>query len=252
MKKKLLSVALSTIMVLSMATVAFAAGSPSASTVTPIVKNEEVKAEVAAPKTKAPAEYVQVVSGTKATVGGVEVAAPVIEAVPETTVAATVAEVIAQLNDVLNVAEKIESNELKVAATDATKKIVPEIKAVVEVKAPEGVVVSAENPITLTFPAPGVKATSNIMILHWDGSKWETIKAIAGDGTVTATFTSLSPIAIVELTVENASNTTTNTTTNTTVTPDTTSPKTAAPVAVLPVMLVSSLAGAVVCKKKLR
>lgn len=62
----------------------------------------------------------------------------------------------------------------------------------------EGSNVSESNPITVTFLIAGVKEGDVISILHKkaDGS-WETLAGTTGNGTVTATFTSLSPVAFV-------------------------------------------------------
>lgn len=62
----------------------------------------------------------------------------------------------------------------------------------------EGSNVSESNPITVTFLIAGVKEGDAISILHKksDGS-WETLAGTAGNGTVTAVFTSLSPVAFV-------------------------------------------------------
>ncbi len=64
-----------------------------------------------------------------------------------------------------------------------------------------GVTFPAEG-IKITFTAKDVKATDRIVVLHLtaDGT-WEVIRdAVAGDGTITGTFTSLSPVfyAVVE------------------------------------------------------
>ena len=61
---------------------------------------------------------------------------------------------------------------------------------------------SAAKPLTVTFNVPGVKPTDIVHILHFNKNAfWETngtfleiIPGIAGDGTITGTFTSLSPI----------------------------------------------------------
>lgn len=52
-------------------------------------------------------------------------------------------------------------------------------------------------PVTLTFSYAGVNKDTKVAVLHWNGSAWENVAATAGDGTITATFTSLSPVAIV-------------------------------------------------------
>ncbi len=52
-------------------------------------------------------------------------------------------------------------------------------------------------PVTITFSVDGITADMTVYCLHWNGSSWDKLDAIAGDGTVTCTFTSLSPIAFV-------------------------------------------------------
>lgn len=62
----------------------------------------------------------------------------------------------------------------------------------------EGTNVSADNPITVTFSVAGVKAGDTITVLHkkTDGT-WENLPGTVGNGTVTATFTSFSPVVFV-------------------------------------------------------
>lgn len=62
-----------------------------------------------------------------------------------------------------------------------------------EISVPDGTVF----PVTITFAVPGVAADSKVAVLHWTGSAWEVVEATAGDGTITATFNSLSPVAFV-------------------------------------------------------
>ena len=67
---------------------------------------------------------------------------------------------------------------------------------IVDVSSPTGTTFSK---VQLTFNVPGIVAGQSVYVLHQkaDGS-WEKITPDAvGNGTVTATFTSLSPIAIV-------------------------------------------------------
>lgn len=52
-------------------------------------------------------------------------------------------------------------------------------------------------PVTITFNVPGVGPDTKVAVLHYNGSAWEVIKSTVGDGTITATFTSLSPVAFV-------------------------------------------------------
>ena len=221
MKKRVLSL-VAAVMVMTMGTTVFAAKSPSPTTVE---KDEAQKVKVETVETKTAEEYVKAVTVTGGTA----------TAVSKETVAATAAQVKEVLNNVAKVAETIKSDSLKTAATDSTKKIVPTIKTVVDVAAPAGTTVSERSPIELTFAVEGIKAGANIVVLHWNGSAWETIKPESvADGKVTAKFTSLSPIAIVELAVEDVK----------------TSPATGEAASVLPVLAVICMAGALVCGKK--
>lgn len=108
-----------------------------------------------------------------------------------------------------------------------------EVLALVDVD----VTVPAGETLTLTFKVASVKAGANIIVLHYDetAKAWEKItpdKVAAGE--VTATFKSLSPVAIVELPAT-----------------ETTSPKTGAPV-VLPVAALICAAGAAGCARKVK
>lgn len=126
------------------------------------------------------------------------------------------------------------------------------LKAVVDVT---GITASKEKPVTITFTVPGV--SGDVEVLHWDGAKWEK-DSVSGvkveNGKVTATFTSLSPIAIVEKKAAENKPTTppsnNNNTANTTTTA--TSPKTADVAPVLPMFAVICAAGAAVCAKKVK
>jgi hypothetical protein len=62
-----------------------------------------------------------------------------------------------------------------------------------DVTVPEGTTF----PITITFRIEGVTADTKGCFMHWTGSSWEKIDAIFGDGTMTGTFNSLSPVAFV-------------------------------------------------------
>ena len=105
-----------------------------------------------------------------------------------------------------------------------------QVVALVEVSVPAGT-----GKVSITFDVPSVKAGDKLYLLHQKADKtWEVIhpdKVV--DGKVTATFTSLSPVAIVEVPA------------------DTTLPKTGAPV-VLPVVALICAAGAVGCAKKVK
>lgn len=52
-------------------------------------------------------------------------------------------------------------------------------------------------PVTLTFNVKGVVSTTKGTILHYNGTAWEVIDTTMGNGTMTGTFNSLSPVAFV-------------------------------------------------------
>lgn len=61
-----------------------------------------------------------------------------------------------------------------------------------EVSVPEGTVF----PVTITFNVDGVTAGSQVIVLHYVNGAWKQETATAGNGTVSITLESLSPIAI--------------------------------------------------------
>ncbi len=60
-----------------------------------------------------------------------------------------------------------------------------------------GTVVSAQNPLYVTFSFPGVTADSEVMVLHYHNGVWELVPVTVSEGQIVAKFTSLSPVAIV-------------------------------------------------------
>ena len=54
-------------------------------------------------------------------------------------------------------------------------------------------------PVTITFSVPGVVSTTKVAVLHYNAqrSAWEVVDSKAGEGTITATFNSPSPVAFV-------------------------------------------------------
>lgn len=54
-----------------------------------------------------------------------------------------------------------------------------------------------EFPIDITFTVKGVTSSTKGWILHWNGSAWEKIPTKMGEGTMTGTFNSLSPVTFV-------------------------------------------------------
>ena len=113
-----------------------------------------------------------------------------------------------------------------------------ELLALMDVSVPKGT-----GKVTLTFEVAGVKAGDNIYVLHWNGTKWEKITpSKVVDGAVTATFTSLSPVAIVKAPVVTDGGNNNN---------GTTAPETGASV-VLPMAALVCAAGAAGCAKKVK
>ena len=57
---------------------------------------------------------------------------------------------------------------------------------------------SVEWPLAITFEVPGTTKDSTVLVLHFEGEKWEKVPAtILADGQVEASFNSLSPVAFV-------------------------------------------------------
>ena len=83
---------------------------------------------------------------------------------------------------------------------------------------------TVEFPLTITFKVTGVNANSKAAVLHFntETNTWEVLDTVVGEGTLTATFNSLSPVAFV-VDKTTASNITGSTTTGSS---STTSPKT--------------------------
>lgn len=54
-----------------------------------------------------------------------------------------------------------------------------------------------EFPLTITFKVPGVLSTTKVAVLHYVDGAWQVEPSKAGNGTITATFDSLSPVAFV-------------------------------------------------------
>lgn len=235
MKKKLISV-LAAVMVLTMGTTVFAATSPTTKSVSNVEVNATQKVVVKPTETQAPATYVEGINSINSNTG-----AAAVKAVTDNTMASVKAEIQSQMNDVAKLADIIGSATLKQIAADSTKQVTPSVKFAADVTAPAGVTVSAANPITLDLPAPGVKAGAAVAVLHWNGTAWEVIKPDAvNDGMVKATFTSLSPVFVVEFSALTSEG-------------NAVSPKTGSSMPVLPVMAVICMAGvAVVATKKVK
>lgn len=215
MKKKLAGL-LTALMVLTMGTTAFAAGSSNTSNTTDTSK-PTVQQQQVLDANNAIAE--KVTSPT----AGIDVAVPK---------GVYGAQVIAAAQ---SVATKVDANA--------------EVLTVVDVSG----AVPADG--LVTFNVPGVQAGDNIAILHFNGKEWELIPVDSvGNGTITGKFTSFSPVAFVKL-PKQLSGTVTGTTpgavlAGTSTTNAVSSPKTGSAFSVLPVLAMLCAAGIVVCGKK--
>lgn len=145
--------------------------------------------------------------------------------------------VVITITEAVDSEAKAQLDDLKtVLGSDYTENMV--VADVKEVTAPEGTVF----PVQITFDVHGVTSGSKVTVLHYNGTEWEKIPVDAvGEETVTATFESLSPVAIV---VEKAAASAAGTT----------SPKTGtSPVVMMAIFgAVICMAGAVVLTKKER
>lgn len=242
MKRKIAAL-LATVLVMTMgATTVFAAGSPVPEKVE---KPAEQVSEIGT--VEVAKEEVKEVVGAKA------------EAAEEKHVEAAVATVKNLLNDVKALGERVGSDVVKAAATDATKKVSAEVKTVVELKADAATqaLFDAGKKAEITIKLDSVKAGDNIVILHYANGAWETIAPTSVvDGAVTGMFSSLSPVAIVKIVVATA-NTQTTDNNNTTVnnTTDNTTPVAPKTGVVFPIAAIAAgfcLAGAAVCEKKVK
>lgn len=95
-----------------------------------------------------------------------------------------------EIKDTANLKKELEKHN----AYEAGMKVVD----VKEVKV-TGTISAAQWPITITFKVNGVKAGDKVICLHWTGTEWEKIDTTTGEGTVTAKFNSLSPVAFVKV-----------------------------------------------------
>ena len=211
MKKKIISLMTAAVLVVSMGTTVFAASSPTAGQVSAVKPSTTQNVQVEKVEVKDSSVYASNTKATgvvkDATTGDVVDANVTVNKVSNDTVATTAKEIETQLKNVEQLAANTaNSDALKAAAKDSNKRIVTEIKTVVNIKAGDGVVVTEANPITLTISAD-VKVGDSVVILHWNGSAWETIKpSEVRDGEVVATFTSLSPVAVVKLSAADITN----------------------------------------------
>ena len=103
------------------------------------------------------------------------------------------------VSDNFTAAEQPAVNEIKKDAAAVLEEVVPAVNAadyklatVKEVTVPAGTVF----PVKITFNVDGVTAGSKVIVLHYVNGAWQQESVVAGNGTITVTLNSLSPIAI--------------------------------------------------------
>jgi hypothetical protein len=253
MKKKILAV-VAALAIMTVGTTALAAESPAAGSTDVGTKDTSVAAEVTAEK---PAETpAQMADATKATATAADgtTLEIVSNAVGDATVDESVKAAQAEVNKLTDLADKLDAPALKTAAADSTKKVTATVAAVVNLEVKGGTINSAT---TVTISNKAIKAGSTYAILHYVNDKWETLKATnVKDGSLDVTVTSLSPVAIVEVTVSDIKDEATTEAAGTTAattaasTDAGTSPKTGETTPVALFALLACVAGALACSKK--
>ena len=98
-------------------------------------------------------------------------------------------------------ADQAAVTEIKSDAQAVLKKVVPSVNAAdYKLAMLKDVAYVGEGtpvfPIKVTFNVDGVTAASKVIVLHYVNGAWQQETAVAGNGTVTVTFNSLSPVAI--------------------------------------------------------
>lgn len=225
MKKKLLAALLAMTVLMMGSMTAFAASPTVATTEAPVSTQKSLT-------------VVEAVSTPKAYLSNVSVSYGFsVSAVSDTTVkAAAVAVQNAILNNVAAIAQKLGSSSLLQAAGDSGKQVRASILTLVEVKA-SGATKNAAGDYVVTVNVPNVAQGDAVVILHYTGNSWETIvPSGVSNGSVTFASASLSPIAVVKLSVTGVSQ----------------SPKTGIPMPVADMTLVIGVVGMAVCGKKYR
>jgi hypothetical protein len=207
MKRKFLAV-VAALAIMTVGTTAFAAESPEAgkTTVTKDATQEATVAEVAKPT----ATPEQMASATAASASnGADITAV---AVQETTITETVKAAKNVISNLSTLATVLNSSTLKSAAKDSSKQVSASITTVVNLQG------SISKGTTLTITNAGIKAGKTYAILHYENGNWVTIKATnVKDYSLQFVADSLSPFAVVEITVaDKAVTPTSNTSTSNT------------------------------------
>jgi hypothetical protein len=204
MKKKIMAV-VAALAIMTVGTTAFAAESPSAGETDAGTKDASVAATVTA---EAPAETPeQMAKDTTATATAADgtVLQIVSNAVAKDTPSEATTAAQAAVNKLTDLATLLGSNELATAAKDSTKKVVAEVKTVVNLDVVNG---SITSPTAIKISHKSIEAGKTYFVLHYTNGAWQQIKATdVQTGSLVITVDSLSPIAIVEVSVEETAKT---------------------------------------------
>jgi hypothetical protein len=266
--KKIMAV-VAALAIMTVGTTAFAAESPSAGSTT--VDPDETQEAVVGDVTKPTESVDEMAENTSATAEGLIIDS---DPVLDQTVTEAVVEAKNAISNLSDLATAIEDENLKTVASDSTKKVNADVKAVVNLNVVEGTI--PESGITLTIKNDYIEAGKTYVILHYNSIKnaWEYIKATnVKEHSLDIHVYNLSPVAIVEISVDdivtqtgsadNATITgsalTTGTTTSSASADDTassdstsegTSPKTGETTPLALIGLMVCVAGAFACAKK--
>jgi hypothetical protein len=199
MKKKIMA-AVAALAIMAVGTTAFATGSPSAgdTTVEPDPDQKATVETVAAPTDSV--EDMAEATSADTDVEGLEIESKPVGTTTVSQAALAATDAISNLSDLADV---VDSEELKAAAKDETKVVSATIKAVVNLEVTEGEI--PDEGVTLTIKNDGIKAGNTYVILHYvaETKTWEKIKATnVKDKSLDILVKSLSPVAIVEVSVD--------------------------------------------------
>lgn len=114
----------------------------------------------------------------------------------------------------VNTAKDKNGKDISLTKSEVSEKIVDEAKGQAANLEGDATVVSTFNltppagtsgPYTITLSVAGITASDKVVILHKATTGWETVNATAGNGTVTFTVNTLSPISVVKVGTKSSS-----------------------------------------------
>lgn len=114
----------------------------------------------------------------------------------------------------VNTAKDKNGKDISLTKSQASATIVDEAKEQAANLEGDATVVSTFNltppagtsgPYTITLSVAGITASDKVVILHKATTGWETVNATAGNGTVTFTVNTLSPISVVKVGTKSSS-----------------------------------------------